>query len=225
MLISLSAEHIRTTMQLWRSAYEHKAISPDGSEMPLKRPQEILRQFMNVSRGWGDMMRASLPETGKDEEFDDFFKEILEFNSWAKEEILRIERSLEKEQSSQSAEELPMMATLEDSSKIFESILELQLLNPDEQAIAERYAAKSLAAAIERDKENAARPPVTDPPSPATQRLFDSTPPFEEISAEQREWVRLTDALQSLPSKLYWAKKEHLGIEQYLQKHSTSRVR
>ena len=226
MLISLSAEHIRTTMQLWRSAYEHKAILPDGSEMPMKRPQEILRQFMNVSRGWGDMMRASLPEAGKDEEFDDFFREILEFNSWAKEELVRIERSLEKEQSNQPAEKLPMMATLEESSKILENIPELQLLNPDEQVIAERYAAKCLAAAIERDKENSARPPVTEPPpSPATQRLLDSVPPFEEISAEQREWVRLVDALQSLQSQLYWAKKERLGIEQYLQKYTTSRVR
>jgi len=225
MLINLSAEPIRTTMQLYRAAYEYK--NPDSAEEPKERPpQEILRQFINMSRGWGDMMRASTPEAGKDDEFDDFSREISAFHSWAKEELLRIERSLEKKIPNLPAERLAEMAKLNEASRVLEGIPEYQLLNPDEQIIAEYYAAKSVAAAIELDKEIAARPPVPEPPpSPVTIRLLDSMPPWEKVSAEGLERLRLLDALQSLQSPLYWEKKERLGIEQYLQKHMTRRVR
>ncbi len=223
MLLNLSAEPIRTTMQLWRSAYEYK---PDGAAKPMERPQEILRQYINVSRGWGDMMRASLPETGKENEFDNFSREIDAFQSWATEELRRIEHSFEKKSPNPSAERLAEMAKLNESSRVLEGIPEFKLLNPDEQIIAEYYAAKSVAAAIELDKEIAARPPVPEPPpSPATQRLLDDLHPHERVSAERQEKLRLLDALQSLQSQLYWAKKERLGIEQYLQKYTTSRMR
>lgn len=225
MLLDLSPEHIRTTMQFYRSAYEHK--NPDRAEESKERPpQEILRQFINMSRGWGDMMRASTPEAGKDDEFDEFFREILAFHSWATEELRRIEHSLEKKIPNPSAERLAEMAKQNEASRVLEGIPEYQLLNPDEQIIAEHYAAKCVAAAIERDKEIAARPPVPEPPpSPALQRLCDSMPYWEVFSAEHHERVRLRTALQYLRSQLYWAEKERLGIERYLQKFTTSRVR
>jgi len=210
-------------MQLYRAAYEYK---PDGTEEPIDQPEKMLRQFMNMSRGWGDMLRASTPESGKDDEFNEFFSEVLAFHSWATEELRRIEHSREKKSPNPSAERLSEMAKLNEASRILKDIPEYQMLDPDEQIIAEHYAAKCVAAAIERDKEIAAHPPAPEPPpSPAIQRLCDSMPYWETFSAEHHERVRLRDALQSLKSQLYWAKKERLGIEQYLQKHTTSRVR
>lgn len=224
MLLNLSPEHIRTTMQFYRAAYEYK--NPVAAEKPIDQPEKMLRQFMNMSRGWGDMMRASTPESGKDDEFNEFFSEVLAFHAWATEELRRIEHSHEKKIPNPSAERLAEMAKLNEASRVLKDIPEYQMLDPDEQIIAEHYAAKCVAAAIERDKEIAARPPEPEPPlSPATQRLLDSMPPWDKVSAEQLERLRLLDALQSLRSKLYWAEKERLGIEQYLQKHRTSRVR
>lgn len=49
--------------------------------------------------------------------------------------------------------------------------------------------------------------------------------PWEKVSAEQLESVRIQDALQSLSSPLYAAKAERLGMEEYLKRYSTSRVR
>jgi len=224
MLLDLSPEPIRTTMQFYRAAYEYK--NPVAAEKPIDQPEKMLRKFVDVARGWGDMMRASTPEAGKDDEFDEFFREVLAFHSWAKEELLRFEHSREKKSPNPSAERLAEMARLNEASRVLEGIPEYQLLNSDEQIIAEYYAAKCVAAAIERDKEIAARPPAPEPPpSPAIQRLCDSMPYWETFSAEHHERVRLRDALQSLKSQLYWAKKERLGIEQYLQKHTTSKVR
>jgi len=49
--------------------------------------------------------------------------------------------------------------------------------------------------------------------------------PWEEVSAEQLESVRLLDAQQSLSSPLYQKKAEALGMEEYFKQYSTSRVR
>jgi hypothetical protein len=224
MLLNLSPEHIRASMHLYRSAYEYKP--EDGTEEPIDQPEKMLRQFMNVSRGWGDMMRSSTPEEGKEDAFNDFSGEIYAFHSWATEELRRIEHSREKKSPNPSAERLAEMAKLNEASRVLEGIPGLKLLNPDEQIIAEFYAAECIAAAIERDKEFAARPPVPEPPpSLAVQRLLDEMPPWEQYSTEHLERIRLLDALQSLKSPLSWAKKERLGIERYLKKFTTSRVR
>lgn len=223
MLLNLSTEPIRTAMELWRSAYEHKT---DGEAPPIEQQQQTLRMFMNVSRGWGDMMRSATPEAGKDDEFDDFFSEILSFHSWAKEELVRIEIGLEMEPPREHVDISSMKAKLEGGARVLESIPEFQLLNPDEQVIAELYAATRVSEAIERDKEIAACPPVPESPLISdTQRLVVDMSPWEKVSEEQLERLRLLDALQSLHSPLYWADKERLGIEQYLRKHTTSRVR
>ena len=49
--------------------------------------------------------------------------------------------------------------------------------------------------------------------------------PWEEITPEQRESVRILDAQQSLSSPLYRKKAEELGMEEYFRQYSTTRVR
>jgi hypothetical protein len=108
---------------------------------------------------------------------------------------------------------------------LFEKVREFSLLTPSEQAIVLSIATESLAAAVERDREIVSRPPRVEKADGFMPPLLHLMPPWEKISEEQREWVRLVDALQSLPSRLYWAKKERLGIEEYLRQYQTTRVR
>ncbi len=49
--------------------------------------------------------------------------------------------------------------------------------------------------------------------------------PYEEVSEEQLESVRILDAQQSLSSPLYRKKAEALGMEEYFRQYSTTRVR
>lgn len=57
------------------------------------------------------------------------------------------------------------------------------------------------------------------------QRRRELTQPWEEITPEQRESVRILDAQQSLSSPLYRKKAEELGMEEYFRQYSTTRVR
>lgn len=49
-------------------------------------------------------------------------------------------------------------------------------------------------------------------------------PPWEKVSPEHREWVRLLVARQSLSSPLYAKKAEELGMEEYFKWFSTGQV-